>query len=72
MDKVNQLFGAHKEFIVIERKGLEIIEQSAKEKLENSKERPLSESCIEARSVLSVVEWIKENNIYNKEFEIKN
>lgn len=59
------------EFIVIERKALEVIEQSAKQKLENNKERPLSESSIEARSVLSVVEWVKENNIYNKDFKFK-
>lgn len=72
METINQLLGAHKEFIVIERKGLEVIEQSAKQKLDNNKDRPLSESSIEARSVLSLIEWIKENNIYNKGFEIKN
>ena len=68
---MEQIIGAHKEFIVLERKALEVIEQSAKQKLENNKERPLSESSIEARSVLSVVEWIKENNIYNKDFKFK-
>jgi hypothetical protein len=68
---MKQIIGAHKEFIVLERKELEVIEQSAKQKLDNNKDRPLSESSIEARSVLSLIEWIKENNIYNKEFELK-
>jgi hypothetical protein len=68
---MEQIIGVHKEFIVLERKVLEVIEQSAKQKLENNKERPLSESSIEARSVLSVVEWVKENNIYNKDFKFK-
>ena len=69
---MKQIIGAHKEFIVLERKELEVIEQSAKQKLDNNKDRPLSEISIEARSVLSLIEWIKENNIYNKDFEIKN
>lgn len=68
---MEQIIGAHKEFIVLERKALEMIEQSAKQKLDNNKDRPLSESSIEARSVLSVVEWVKENNIYNKDFKFK-
>lgn len=66
-----QIIGGYKEFIVLERKALEEIESQAKTKLENNKERPLSESSIEARSVLSVITWIKENNIYSHDFKIK-
>ncbi len=66
-----QIIGGYKEFIVLERTALEEIESQAKTKLENNKERPLSESSIEARSVLSVIAWIKENNIYNHDFKIK-
>lgn len=69
---MDQLIGSYKEFIVIERSELAKIEKMAKQKLEDNKERPLSEMSIEARSVLSVIEWIKENNIYGKDFEIKN
>ena len=69
---MDQLIGSYKEFIVIERSELAKIEEMAKQKLEDNKERPLSEMSIEARSVLSVIEWIKENNIYGKDFEIKN
>lgn len=66
-----QIIGGYKEFIVLERKALEEIESQAKTKLENNKERPLSESSIEARSVLSVIAWIKKNNIYSHDFKIK-
>lgn len=68
---MEQIIGSYKQFIVLEREALDVVEQNAKQKLENNKERPLSESSIEARSVLSVIEWIKENNIYNKDFKIK-
>ncbi len=66
-----EIIGAYKEFIIIERKELEVIENSAKTKLENNKENPLSEASIEAKAVLDMVVWLKENNIYNKGFELK-
>ncbi len=68
---MEQIIGAYKEYIVIPRIELDKIEQSAKNKLEVHIGRPLSEGAIEARSVLSVIEWIKENNIYNRDFEFK-
>lgn len=68
---MNQIIGNFKEFVIIERKELEEIEKQALAKLENNKERPLSESSIEARSVLSVISLIKEKNVYNQEFKIK-
>jgi hypothetical protein len=68
---MEQIIGAYKEYIVIPRIELDKIEQSAKNKLEVHTDRPLSEGAIEARSVLSVIEWIKENNIYNRDFEFK-
>lgn len=68
---MEQIIGAYKEYIVIPRIELDKIEQSAKNKLEAHTGRTLSEVAIEARSVLSVIEWIKENNIYNRDFEFK-
>ena len=68
---MEQIIGSYKEFIIIERNELEKIELLAKDKLENNKERPLSESSVEARSVLGVIEWIKKNNVYNKDFKFK-
>jgi len=68
---MEQIIGAYKEFLVIERKALEEIEQSAKHKLDNHKDKPLSESTIEAKAVLDIINWIKEKNIYNQDFKIK-
>lgn len=66
-----EVIGAYKEFIIIERKELEVIENSAKAKLENNKDTPLSEASIEAKAVLDMIVWLKENNIYNRGFELK-
>ena len=68
---MEQIIGGYKQFIVIERESLNELEYSANQKLKANEDRGLSESYIEARTVLEVVEWIKENNIYNKEFQIK-
>lgn len=68
---MDQLIGSFKEYIVIERKELEIIEQSAIKKLEDNELRGLSEAYIEAKAVLDVVKQIKRLNIYNQEFKIK-
>lgn len=65
------IIGSYKEFIVIERKELETIEQMAKQKLENNKKRPLSESSIEAKAVLDVIKEIKRLNVYNRDFQFK-
>lgn len=68
---MEQIIGGYKEYIVIPRIELDKIEQEAINKSLTYSERPLSEGAIEANSVLSVIEWIKETNIYNREFEIK-
>ena len=41
------------------------IEMNANAKLQNNSNRPLSEASIEARSVLQVIHYIKDNNIYD-------
>jgi len=66
-----QILGKFKEFLIIERKELENIENSAKNKMINNSERILSESYVEAKAILDLINWIKENNLYNKGFEIK-
>lgn len=68
---MEQIIGGFKEFIVLERKSLESIEYDATQKLKANEDRGLSESYIEAKSVLEVIQWIKENNIYNKNFKLK-
>ena len=56
---------------MIERELLLKMESDAFAKLETNKERPLSEASIEARTVISVINYLKDNNIYTKEFKIK-
>lgn len=61
---MNQLIGGFKEFIVIEREVLNQIKREAEEMLNEGKvQRGLG--------MLDVIEAVKENNIYNKEFKIK-
>jgi hypothetical protein len=68
---MEQIIGGFKEFIVLERGALNELEYSATQKLKANEDRGLSESYIEAKTVLEVVRWIKENNIYNKDFKFK-
>ena len=68
---MDQIIGSYKEFIVVERELLLKMESDSFAKLETNKERPLSEASIEARSVINVVNYLKDNNIYNKDFKIK-
>lgn len=68
---MEQIIGSFKEFIILEREALNQIEYDATQKLKANEDRGLSESYIEAKAVLDVINWIKENNIYNKEFKIK-
>ena len=68
---MEQIIGNYKEFLVIERKVLDDMETEAQHKLSVNSERPLSEASIEARSVLSVINYIKDKNIYNHDFKIK-
>ncbi len=68
---MEQIIGGFKEFIVLEREALNELEYSATQKLKSNEDRGLSESYIEAKAVLDVIQWIKENNIYNKDFKFK-
>jgi hypothetical protein len=69
---MDQLIGAYKEYIVIERNELDKIEKLAIRKLEDNELKGLSEAYIEAKSVLDLIKEIKRLNIYNNDFEIKN
>jgi hypothetical protein len=66
-----QIIGNYKEFVVIERAVIDNMEAQAQLKLTVNSERPLSEASIEARTVLDVIRYVKENNIYNQDFKIK-
>ena len=53
-------------YILLSKESIDTIEKQANAKLENNSNRPLSEASIEARSVLSVIRYIRDNNIYGK------
>lgn len=66
--KINELMQSDTKdnYILLSKELIDTIEKSANAKLENNSNRPLSESSIEARSVLSVIRYIRDNNIYEK------
>ena len=72
MEKINQLFGAHKEFITIERKSLKELESLADELMHKGSQLNDAPMYQKGMGIIYAIEWIKENNIYNKDFEIKN
>jgi hypothetical protein len=65
---MNQIIGGYKEFIVIKRDELDILEKKVQS--ERTGEMTISVG-IYTSAVLDTIKWIKENNIYNQEFEIK-
>ena len=66
--KINELMqnDTNDNYILVSKELINTIEKSANAKLENNSNRPLSEASIEARSVLSVIRYIRDNNIYEK------
>lgn len=63
--KINELMKADskKKYISIDSELLDTIEKSANAKMENNSNRGLSESYIEARTVLQVLQYIRDNSI---------
>jgi hypothetical protein len=66
--KINELMqnDTNDNYILVSKELINIIEKSANAKLENNSNRPLSEASIEARAVLQLIHYIKDNNIYEK------
>lgn len=66
---MNQIIGGYKEFLVIDRMTIRDLLQQADELdgLVNNEEYPK----VRAAEIRRVVEFLKERNIYNKDFEIK-
>ena len=66
--KINELMqnDENDNYILVSKELINTIEKSANAKLENNSSRPLSEASIEARAVLQLIHYIKDNNIYEK------
>ena len=65
--KINELMqnDTNDNYILVSKELINTIEMSANAKLQNNSNRPLSEASIEARAVLQVIHYIKDNNIYD-------
>ena len=57
-----------KEYIVLRVSDLDAIEAQALQKKQNNLHRPMSENSIEARAVLDIIQWVRDNN-HNISFE---
>jgi len=64
--KINELMQSdtNDNYILISKELINTIEMSANAKLQNNSNRPLSEASIEARAILQLIHYIKDNNIY--------
>jgi hypothetical protein len=65
--KINELMqnDTNDNYILISKELINTIEISANAKLQNNSNRPLSEASIEARAILQLIHYIKDNNIYD-------
>jgi hypothetical protein len=64
---MNQIIGGYKEFLIIDRVTIrDLLEQA--DELDFNEE---AYSSIRAAEIRRVVEFLKDRNIYNKEFEFK-
>jgi hypothetical protein len=64
---MEQIIGDYKQFVVIERDVLDILLQKA----EVLSEMDDAYSGVRSTEIRKVVDFIKENNIYNKDFKFK-
>jgi hypothetical protein len=64
---MEQIIGDYKQFVVLERTALDELLKHADELSEMSD----AYSGVRATEIRSVVKFIKDNNIYNKDFKIK-
>jgi|688.fasta_scaffold1369762_1 hypothetical protein len=65
--KINELMQSdtNDNYILVSKELINTIEMSANAKLQNNSSRPLSEASIEARAILQLIHYIKDNNIYD-------
>lgn len=69
MDTKNEIIGEYKEYIIIERSDLHQLKDKAKELFANA-DNDIS-NYHRAAAIMDCVQFLKERNIYNREFQIK-
>lgn len=66
---MEQLIGGYKEFVIIERSDLDELKQRAIELLKVADND--TSKYYEAMAIMDTIKFIKERNIYNREFQFK-
>lgn len=66
---MNEIIGGYKEYIIIERKDLHELKDKAKELLSNA-DCDIS-NYHKADAIMECIKFLKEKNIYNRDFKIK-
>ncbi len=66
---MEQLIGGYKEFVIIERTDLDELKQRAIELLKVADND--TSKYYEAMAIMDTIKFIKERNIYNREFQFK-
>ncbi len=66
---MEQLIGGYKEFVIIERTALDELKQRAIELLKVADND--TSKYYEAMAIMDTIKFIKERNIYNREFQFK-
>lgn len=68
---MEQIIGTYKQFIIVERDALIEFENKAKQIMDSAQNDHNVEDIRKAKVMFECIEWIKENNIYNKDFKLK-
>lgn len=68
---MEQIIGDYKQFIVIEREIIEKLQKEAEVKIEDGLWEKRRDLYVEGKITLELINLLKENNIYNKDFKIK-
>ncbi len=66
---MEQLIGGYKEFVIIERTALDELKQRAIELLKVADND--TSKYYEGMAIMDTIKFIKERNIYNREFQFK-
>lgn len=68
---MSNVIGNYKEFVIIERESLNLLEQTVSKSLEEAQNDHNVEDIRKAKVWIEAIEWIKKNNIYTQDFQIK-
>jgi len=63
-----------KNYICLYLYELNTLEQKTKDKLDLLRSQEITDRCkiVEAKAFLTIIDWIKSNNVYNRDFKYKN